>query len=378
MELSTNCISSGSPRLTALDSLCYQHLAQLLGLDSRSSDFSLMLSYSHRMAKMAVPEVWAQNSFLEEYARKMDLDLNLVFAKLLRENPSVPLNPIIFGHAPAAANMPPLVFPLLPISQRANEITIVSGVPGLNRLLQMQDFWCLNEFWGVERINAVWAEPVHLREAIRKGISQISFNPDSSIPIRDARNGGVPWIALDGIPPSDKINQWFSPALQRKYGAVPVYAGKRNLTLAVAKLLDPRLKAEIEGALRHRFTIQQILADEAALKRFVTASESRAINTSGIVQAMLSVERAGRGSENLEVIQAEKLHQSGGRSREDEQAVIKFVHSILYKAVDMAASDIMFQEYPHRLRVRYKLAIGSTKTETFQDTFPSRSYPGSK
>ena len=70
---------------------------------------------------------------------------------------------------------------------------------------------------------------------------------------------------------------------------------------------------------------------------------------------MLSVERAGRGSENLEVIQAEKLHQSGGRSREDEQAVIKFVHSILYKAVDMAASDIMFQEYPHRLRVRYKL-----------------------
>src|SRR6516162_6965924 len=331
MELSTNCISSGSPRLTALDSLCYQHLAQLLGLNSRNSDFSVLLSYSRKMAKVAFPEAWAQCSFVQEYARKMDLDLNLVFAKLLRENATVPLNPAIFGHSPAALNMPPLVFPLLPISQRANEITIVSGVPGLNRLLQMQDFWCLNEFWGVERVNAVWAEPVHLREAIRKASPQIGFNPDSTISIRDTRNGGVPWIALDAIPPSDKINQWFSPALQRKYGSVPVYAGKRNLTLAVAKLLDPRLKAEIEGALRHRFTIQQVLADEAALKRFVTASESRAINTSGIVQAMLAVERAGRGSENLEVIQAEKLHQSGGRSREDEQAVIKFVHSILYK-----------------------------------------------
>jgi type II secretory ATPase GspE/PulE/Tfp pilus assembly ATPase PilB-like protein len=307
------------------------------------------------MAKLAAPEAWAQSSFLEEYAYKMDLDLNLVFAKLLRENPTVPLNPAIFGHSLAATNMPLLAFPLLPISQRANEMTIASGVPGLNRLLHMQDFWCLNEFWGVERVNAVWAEPAHLREAIRKASPQIGFSPDLTIPIRDIRNGGVPWIALDGVPPSDKINQWFSPALQRKYSAVPVYAGKRNLTLAVAKLLDPRLKAEIEGALRHRFTIQQILANEAALKRFVTASESRAINTSGIVQAMLSVERAGRGAENLEVIQAEKLHQSGGRSREDEQAVIKFVHSILYKAVDMAASDIMFQEYPHRLRVRYKL-----------------------
>ena len=355
MELSTKHVSTGGSRLAALDSLLYQHLAQLLGLNSRSSDLSLLLGYSRKMTKMGVPEVWTQSSFLEEYARKMDLDLNLVFAKLLRENATVPLNPAIFGHSPAALNMPPLVFPLLPISQRANEITIISGVPGLNRLLQMQDFWCLNEFWSVERVNAVWAEPVHLREAIRKASPQISFNPDSTISIRDTRNGGVPWIALDAIPPSDKINQWFSPALQRKYGSVPVYAGKRNLTLAVAKLLDPRLKAEIEGALRHRFTIQQVLADEAALKRFVTASESRAINTSGIVQAMLSVERAGRGAENLEVIQAEKLHQSAGRSREDEQAVIKFVHSILYKAVDMTASDIMFQEYPHRLRVRYKL-----------------------
>lgn len=275
MELSTNYISNGGSRLAALDSLLYQHLAQVLGLSSRSSDLSLLLSYSHKMSKIAVPEVWAQSSFPEEYARKMDLDLNLVFAKLLRENPSVPLNPAIFGHSPIATTMPPLVFPLLPISQRANEITIVSSVPGLNRLLQLQDFWCLNEFWGAERVNAVWAEPAHLREAIRKASPQIGFNSDSTISIRGTRNGGVPWIALDVIPSSDKINQWFSPALQRKYSAVPVYAGKRNLTLAVAKLLDPRLKAEIEGALRHRFTIQQILADEAALKRFVTASCSQ-------------------------------------------------------------------------------------------------------
>jgi type IV pilus assembly protein PilB len=119
--------------------------------------------------------------------------------------------------------------------------------------------------------------------------------------------------------------------------------------------LGPRLKAEIEGALRHRFSLQQVLVDEAALRRFITASESKAINTSGIVQAMMAAERTGRIAENLEVIYAEKLQQFGARNREDEQAVIKFVHSILYKAVDMGASDIMFQEFPQRLRVRYKL-----------------------
>ena len=355
MELPAECIFNGGPDLEALDSFLYRYLALLLGLGSGSPDLGLLLEYSQRMAQMAVPDVWSQNSFLEEYAQKMDLDLSLVLGKLLRENPSVPLNPAIFGHSAAMTRMPPLVFPLFPVSQRENEITIVSGVPGLNRLLQMRDFRCLNEFWGVERVNAVWAEPGHLREAIGRANPQISCTRDPIASVRDISNGGVPWIALDSIPPSDKINQWFSPALQRKYGAIPVYAGKRILTLAVARLLDPRLKAEIEGALRHRYTIQQVLAEEAALKRFVTASESRAINTSGIVQAMLSVERAGRVSENLEVIQADKLQQSSGRNREDEQAVIKFVHSILYKAVDMGASDIMFQEYPHRLRVRYKL-----------------------
>jgi hypothetical protein len=355
MDLPIACTFNGDPDWQVLDSFLYRYVARLLGLGSGSADLGLLVGYSQRMAQIASPDVWLQNSFLEEYAQEMDLDLSLVLGKLLRENPSVPLNPAIFGHSGAVTRMPPIVFPLFPVSQRDNEITIASGVPGLSRVLQVREFRCLNEFWGVERVNAVWAEPGHLREVIGRASHQTGCKRDPTASVHDISNGGVPWIDLDGIPPSDKINQWFSPALQRKYSAIPVYAGKRTLTLAVAKLLDPRLKAEIEGALRHRYTIQQVVADEPALKRFVTASESRAINTSGIVQAMLSVERAGRRSENLEVIQADKLQQSNGRSREDEQAVIKFVHSILYKAVDMGASDIMFQEYPHRLRVRYKL-----------------------
>jgi hypothetical protein len=275
MKLPANCIRNEGLTLDAVDLVLHQHLAQLLGLTSRNADFALLLGYCEKMAQIAVPDVWWQNSFLEEYAQQMDLDLNVVFAKLLRENPGPTVNPSIFGRSPVAISIPPIAVPLFPVSRRENEITIVSGVPGLNRLLRMQDFRCLNEFWGVECVSAVWGEPALLREAIRQAGAQVNFAHQSTISISHSRNGGVPWIALDVVPPSDKINQWFSPALQRKYGAVPVYAGKRNLTLAVAKLLDPRLKAEIEGALRHRFTIQQVLADEVSLKRFVTANTVR-------------------------------------------------------------------------------------------------------
>ena len=270
MGLSANNMRNDGCDLTAVDSVLYRHLVQLLGL-KRSPDLSLLLGHRQKMAKLAVRDVWSQNSFLEDYAQKLDLDLHVVFGKLLRENPSTPLNPAIFGVSPVVTSMPPILFPLYPISQRDNEITIVSEVPGLNRLLPGDDFRCLNEFWGVEHLNAVWAEPAHLREAIRQAGTHVTFAQNSETSLRNVCNGGVPWIALDSISPSDKINQWFSPALQRKYGAIPVYAGKRILTLAVARLLDPRLKAEIEGALRHRFAIQQVLADEAALKRFITA-----------------------------------------------------------------------------------------------------------
>jgi type IV pilus assembly protein PilB len=339
--------------MEAITAAIHYHLVRLLGIKELNSEFAVMLGHMGEAAAIDPIVAWSRNSFFEEYASKLDLDLNSIFSKLLRENPTPAFNPTILGSSPTQIALPPVSVPLFPVACRKNEITLASSVPGLNRLLTRSEFKLLNHFWGVQRINTVWCEPSQLREVIRLTEARCSSEYAKSDLAMEIKNGGIPWIDLDSIPPSDKMNQWFAPGLQRKYNAAPIFCGKRILTLAAPKLLDPRVKAEVEGALRHRFTINQVLADESALQRFVTASESRAINTSGIVRSMLTVDRGGRGAENLEIIQADKLHQT--RSREDEQAVIKFVHSILYKAVDMGASDIMFQEFPHRLRVRYKV-----------------------
>lgn len=341
--------------MEAITTAIHYHLGRLLGINGLSNDFATMLGFIGEINQLGPQIAWSRNSFVEEYTQKMDLDLTSAFGTLLRENPTPAFNPTILGPSPIQVTLPPIGVPLLPITIREGEITIASSVPGLNQLLEMGEFHLLNRFWGVPRINTVWCEPAQLRDVIRSLGVQCSTEVATIEAPVGIKNGRLPWIDLDSIPPSDKINQWFSPVLQRKYNAAPVYCSKRILTLAVSKLLDPRVKAEVEGALRHRFTIHQVLVDEMALQHFITASESRAINTSGIVKAMLTVERGGRGSENLEIIHADKLHQIGSRHQEDEQAVIKFVHSILYKAVDMGASDIMFQEFPHRLRVRYKV-----------------------
>jgi type II secretory ATPase GspE/PulE/Tfp pilus assembly ATPase PilB-like protein len=343
------------PGNDVLDTAIYCHLANLLGLGGPGDDSSALFDFLSSERGLEPAARWQRESFLEWYSRKADLDLNVLLAKVIWETPVVPFAPTLLGISPKAVQMPALAVPLLPVSRRDSEITIVSWVPGMEKLLTFHEFERLNLFWGVQRINVLWSEAAPLRETLKQLISATDFRA-ADRPIKgEIRNGGIPWIDLDGVNPAEKTNHWFSPALQRRYQACPVYCGKKILTLAVAKPLDPMTKAEIEGALRHRFSVQQVFVDRVPLQRFITASESKAINTAGIVRAMIGLDRQVRDIDPLEIIQADKLQESRPRTEADEQAVVKFVHSILYKGVDLGASDIMFQESPHRLRVRYKV-----------------------
>ncbi|HEY0791971.1 MAG TPA: ATPase, T2SS/T4P/T4SS family [Chthoniobacterales bacterium] len=343
------------PGLAEFEQVLVKHFGQVIGLEASQRDECLGGSVSVNLNERL--NAWQEKSPFEVYCQKLDLDVTPLWNKVLRENPTPAFNPGLLGHSPMDVFMPLLCAPLLPVAFRPGEVTVVSWVPGLGHLLQHRSAYVLNAFWEVRRITALWCEPAHLREVLRLLGRRIKVRPDAGKRAPEADNGGIPWVDLDCVSPNDKTNQWFSPLLQRKYGAAPLYLGKRVLTLGVPKLLDARIKAEIEGSLRHRYTVQQVLVDDAALQRFITASESRAINTSGIVRSMLNHERSNvLGAENtLEVIHADHLQPSSTQSRDGEQAVIRFVHSIIYKAVDMAASDIMFQEFPERLRVRYKV-----------------------
>jgi type II secretory ATPase GspE/PulE/Tfp pilus assembly ATPase PilB-like protein len=344
-----------SPGYEDLNIVILDHLAKLLGLRESRSDVSVIFDFFASENGLEPIVRWQQESFLEWYAAKTDLDLNVLLAKMVRDSPVTPFDSSLLGASPKNVQIPPLSVPLVPVSRRDSDLTVASWIPGLEALLVRRELELLNQFWGVRRIGVVWSEPGNLRETIKQFVNAIDLRPVDKWVRGEIKNGGIPWLDLDGMTPAEKINHWFSPVLQRRYQACPVYCGKRLLTLAVAKPLDPLTKAEIEGALRHRFSVQQALADPIPLQRFITASEGRAINTAGIVRAMIGLDRQAPDSDALEIIQADKLQESRARSDVDEQATIKFVHSILYKGVDLGASDIMFQEFPQRLRVRYKV-----------------------
>jgi type II secretory ATPase GspE/PulE/Tfp pilus assembly ATPase PilB-like protein len=342
-----------SEPLQNLNHLLHFHVARLLGIRERELRFLLEhIESSDATNPMAL---WQSDSLIERYSKNFDLELGSILSKLIRDSALTPFDPTLLRFSPNGLRMPALSVPLLPVARTLNELTIASSIPGLDALLQQPEFQVLNAFWGVPKLTAVWCEPDHLKHVLNLVTDNLDLTPSTVRLATEITNGGPPWINLDEVSPSGKVNHWFSPTLQRRYSACPVYCARRRLTLAVERLLPPNVKAEIEGALRHRFSVQQVLADGAALERFITTSESMAISASGILRSMSALDQADKKNERLEVIHADSLQQSSHRYRNDEEAVIKFVHSILYKGVELGSSDIMFQEFPQQLRVRYKV-----------------------
>jgi type II secretory ATPase GspE/PulE/Tfp pilus assembly ATPase PilB-like protein len=333
--------------------LLHFHVVRFLGI--RESELRFLLAHLESCDATNPMTIWQGDSLVERYSKAFDLDLGSVFAKLIRDGSLTPFDPTLLRSSPNDVRIPALAVPLLPVARTADAVTIASWIPSLHTLLEQPEFRALNAFWGVPKLTAVWCEPDHIRQLLNSVADTIDLTPANVLLTAQVRNGGTPWINLDEVLPSGKVNHWFSPTLQRRYAACPVYCARRRLTLAVEKLLPPNVKGEIEGALRHRFTVQQVLANPDALERFITTSESMAISASGILRSMSALDHGDRKNERLEVIHADSLQQSSHRYRNDEEAVIKFVHSILYKGVELGASDIMFQEFPSQLRVRYKV-----------------------
>ena len=339
--------------LQSLNHLLHFHVARLLGI--RESELRFLLKHIESSDATNPMATWQSDSLIERYSKNFDLELGSILSKLIRDSALTPFDPTLLRFSPSGLRMPPVSVPLLPVARTLNQLTIASSIPGLDALLQQPEFQVLNAFWGVPKLTAVWCEPDHLRHVLNLVTDNLDLTPSNVRLATEITNGGTPWISLDEVSPSGKVNHWFSPTLQRRYSACPVYCARRRLTLAVERLLPPNVKAEIEGALRHRFSVQQVLVDGEALERFITTSESMAISASGILRSMSALDQADKKNERLEVIHADSLQQSSHRYRNDEEAVIKFVHSILYKGVELGSSDIMFQEFPQQLRVRYKV-----------------------
>ncbi|HCY39003.1 MAG TPA: type IV-A pilus assembly ATPase PilB [Neisseriales bacterium] len=129
-----------------------------------------------------------------------------------------------------------------------------------------------------------------------------------------------------------------------KHKILPLSSHDKRLKLAV---VDPTTKELFESiTFRTGLALDFILVDEAQLKMVMDQNSSNYFKTINLDDGALDgVEFAVDVSADSDMV----------NSDDDDQPIVKFVHKIIYDAVQIGASDIHFEPYEKIYRVRYRI-----------------------
>jgi len=157
---------------------------------------------------------------------------------------------------------------------------------------------------------------------------------------------GTPLIDLGSITVDAGIAREISEKLMRKYHVLPIYKRDRRLFVALS---DPtRLQALDEVKFATGYQVEGILVEEDKLAKGIDAAVAA-------VQAT-ALQGGDEDLENLEIEggETDPGADSGGVDA-DDAPIIRYVNKVLIDAINRGASDIHFEPYEKKYRIRYRV-----------------------
>jgi len=158
---------------------------------------------------------------------------------------------------------------------------------------------------------------------------------------------GTPLIDLGSITVDAGIAREISEKLMRKYHVLPIYKRDRRLFVALS---DPtRLQALDEVKFATGYQVEGILVEEDKLAKGIDAAVAA-------VQAT-ALQGGDEDLENLEIEggEADPGADTGGGTDVDDAPIIRYVNKVLIDAINRGASDIHFEPYEKKYRIRYRV-----------------------
>ena len=158
---------------------------------------------------------------------------------------------------------------------------------------------------------------------------------------------GTPLIDLSTLTIEAPLAREISEKLMRKHHVLPIYKRDRKLFVALS---DPtRLHALDEVKFATGYLVEGILVEEDKL-------------TKGIEAAIAAVQATALqgGDEDLENLEVEGGDvdpgaDTGAGSDADDAPIIRYVNKVLIDAINRSASDIHFEPYEKKYRIRYRM-----------------------
>jgi len=322
-----------------------------------------------------IEEAWQQRSFYEllvdnsqgeENAPKSGHDL---FVSIFRSNRQMAPAAIDFeSYFPAAleqVNIPPVTVPIVPISYRfrpgdpvADEVTVVSWIPGLELEMRTPYWAALNEFFVARRVSCLWTEPEAIRKYLAtarqplRTVPRLSRETMNGIELERSDKNSRPWIDLRQFVANRGLIEEFGLGRMQLFNIVPLSWNKPFLTLALFRPLSPQDKAVISQGLNSRGTIfSEVFADEQLIKAWINREASDAANIKRFADAVRIETGQSTGPKKPKRIDLQSL-QGNVRNRQPEDVV----EVTLASAIDFRASDIQFQNLStnRTLKIKFK------------------------
>ncbi|EDM67435.1 type IV pilus biogenesis protein PilB [Moritella sp. PE36] len=159
------------------------------------------------------------------------------------------------------------------------------------------------------------------------------------------REYGVPLLDLDTFKLEEIPDNLLNEKLIEKHHALPIYVQGQTLYLAMS---DPtNVTALEEFAFSFSLHTEVLLVDELQLQKALeTVLESD-------IDALGDLNDADIG--DLEVDNSESRLEQESKDSADDAPIVKFVNKILLDAIKKGASDIHFEPYEFKYRVRFRI-----------------------
>ncbi len=158
---------------------------------------------------------------------------------------------------------------------------------------------------------------------------------------------GTPLIDLSTLTIEAPLAREINEKLMRKHHVLPIYKRDRKLFVALS---DPtRLQALDEVKFATGYLVEGILVEEDKLTKGIEAAVAA-------VQAT-ALQGGDEDLENLEVEggEADPAADAGTGGDTDDAPIIRYVNKVLIDAIKRGASDIHFEPYEKKYRIRYRM-----------------------
>ena len=155
---------------------------------------------------------------------------------------------------------------------------------------------------------------------------------------------GLPILDVDNYDLAQMPTEILTTAFILQYRVLPLELAGKRLKLAVVDPSNKILLAEI--SFKTGLALDLVLVDESKLTRLFQYNSSHYFKTIQIDE-----------NELLKISSNQPITDVGEmvNSDEDDQPIVKFVHKIIFDAVQRGASDIHFEPYEKEYRIRYRI-----------------------